>query len=1640
MDIISSSISKTADFCRNFPSPPTVALSRQTVIEHMMKLLNGAMSRMLFIEGETLAGKSTLLADYMNVNPQDTIGVFLSAGDNYFYTTEYVKVAIYEQMYWIVNSVQAPEDLITDANFSRLLLQLQRKARNKPITFLIDGLSSNVSSNDRLNREILELFPLSQTEFKFVISGSSDLFSTIELEKYKPKNIPILPIGRDEAKIYFSECTEVYGEDIERIRHFCRGTIGELARFKELILSGVAVSDLLNEKEGNLRKLLEFEWNIIKNDNDTVNLLGYLAFSTQPLNKEKLSRLTNNGLENVVEICSKCHFIEIDSSSEIVIIRSEEERRFVRDKMNNAKTKYLEHFIAELLKDPDSEESTRYLPYQLMDVGRHGDLIHRLDEEHFVRLLGTEKSLRSLKKHCAVGINAAKLLKDETAEVRFALINSVITGLTFSVGTKSEIEARLRLGERETALALALSAPTSEERLELLAALAKAFHASNLVVPHEVKEQIKYLISGLDFTSFANLAHDIACDLLVVDFSLAIEVFEKSMSEATAQKKIKAEDDSSDTYSAQQKSSDLESGFDRVHSRLSEYHQQRFDDAIATLVERSTPDALRSRFKDAEDKHQILVAKQWLKRNRKHPEAIKLAEHALDLTLADLSRPPRIQDFREIAVILPHLKDSSDVDRLAKRIKAQLETQLSFGTNVELVRLKMILIRAAYSSTPSECDVELIDLFSEIYQIKETSTRAACWSWMLYGLQKLADPEAVDGRTSVISEITEKLIESIEDLLESSADHYETAKNAIYALARANPSLAVQLVEKLNTSYRRDKAFGVLARELITSRIYLKNPGLLLSCISKIESQAEREKTVLRCLSSIAKDADRGESVSSNGGILTLWRSLKVAIKKFSAGGATYRIMAATGAGTEKLEQMAAELAALWPDVMVDWVRTDSGYSFARDIAKVNRELAIEWLEKVTAERRHSKIPSKGLVNVLYLTVRLAMESFSNIVSNDCERTDPQFSRMAFLIESIPVPEFRITLWCDFGISLHYKSKRQISRMICTDYVHGILQESFDNNEAVRDKLTEIAAPFLYLTHPPLANVLFARMHDFVQQESAREDICRTILRRRSTNEPYKGHDSPGYDIDSEDISSILDILKEMRTDTYIFSILSDLCESLSSKKNVNKIRRSQARDFLNSIEDLIEKKLPDSRNIKHCGYKLAAKAHVLKARATFESIAPSIWENLYTQALAITNVADRVIVVTMIAVSAKNKVAFGDRKWIDVVKEDIKKIPSDVDRIDRYSWVAELIEPVDKHQSINLLHEAMSLSNHLDDEISSFEKKKRILDILHSIDSSLVDKAIDLNDADEAKSTKKKYLEHIKLKDERKDIAANPAGFDLNEITPNNLADICFDNHAALSGGRIYAKPVEDFKKLSDTAAHLSMSIAFPMWGWIIENASRKSGARSKGERLLQDTYEAACKAAELTLALIGKSRQDVSTINFASDGLIRPGERDEIFERIRKWASSQTGQTIRISDPYFGPDDMDVVHCIAEALPNVSIRVLTCKKHLKKVVDNGIFDEAFQAAWKNLCELPPPPTEIVVIAWGPEGAHPVHDRWIFTEDSGLRLGTSTNSMGYNRISEISTMNSLACIEKCEIIDGLLDRKTKEWQGERISTNSFDI
>ncbi len=113
----------------------------------------------------------------------------------------------------------------------------------------------------------------------------------------------------------------------------------------------------------------------------------------------------------------------------------------------------------------------------------------------------------------------------------------------------------------------------------------------------------------------------------------------------------------------------------------------------------------------------------------------------------------------------------------------------------------------------------------------------------------------------------------------------------------------------------------------------------------------------------------------------------------------------------------------------------------------------------------------------------------------------------------------------------------------------------------------------------------------------------------------------------------------------------------------------------------------------------------------------------------------------------------------------------------------------------------------------------------------------------------------------------------------------------------------------------------------------------------------------------------------------------------------------------------------------------VLASKSELKKA--SALSVDTFIEAWKLQSIQDPPETEVIAISYMDSDKHVIHDRWLLTEGNGLRIGTSFNSIGEGKLSEISEMGSVSAAA-CEAqLDRFINRQ-RNVDGARIHYTSF--
>lgn len=1641
-------LGNTADsvdrICRNMPADPSKKIPRDHLVELILRTLEIKTNAVL-VMGEPLSGKSTLAADLYHKAPKSSIGVFLGT-DSYSRSKEYIQLTIAEQISWITEGKPLSLDTVGEGDYLRLLFSLQKYSRRQKITWVIDGLTV-AGADTRFLEEILSIFPIGFREFDFIFMAEDDIAQLLGACHRPPKLIELISVSPDEARAYFSD-TLKEDADIHEVRAMCSGVVGHLAMIRALLQEGASIESLLLKQNSSIASLLEMEWKNISLNGDLARLIAYVVFSDRPASLQALKKKFNSTASDFDALLGGSRILDVveDGQGQYVVVRSKSQQAIAKTKLVHFESEVRQEVIEELLNSVESSESVRYLPKNLANAGRHHQLVESLNRDHFVRLLQIEQTLKSLKQHAEFGRDAASSMEDPHMEIAFCLLASIMTGLTLAVGRVEQIEALTRLGLYELALEIAVVAPTAEERLHLLARAINGLDAKDYPISEAIRTQVATLAEEVGGEELGELGIDIACDLLCIDVKLAEAFLARVMEGASKKNSLKSE-----TVHLQGEAAKLEQSTEgRNHQLLGgksgqveipPHKRQQFWKEASRRVKKMRSESLLRKFSNEDAGFALLMCTIWLSGNKSNSDAAKVADAALDFMLANDKRTPRLIDLIEIAKVLPNIEDQERREALCVRLETQFRVLGHLGTTTESVRLRMQFYKSRHKSNNLEVEIALIELFVEIQQLSDLSTKATCWAWMLYHLSLFECNVAMEERTE-IAELTSRELQSTLDILLSSvADHFKVAESALNALSRFKPELALEVITKLNTARSRDNALETLVRTLLSR--HSTHAAILVAAISKIDDPSRRSKVIVNSLLTIRRIKENGEDTSPLASeLLEIWQEVKIEVFRFQAILVTAAYRIEQGAAEES-KLLATEAEKIWSARPLDYTKVELGYLAARELADVDRVAATDWIERTDALLVETAIGSAAANEALHHAIGLATRILPTLINSDTEdEVATDLARIQRLIQSIPMPEYQSALWSALAVRLHFAGNPEKAKMIAEIYIQPVLSGSAQADSCTRDGMTAHTSAAMYLVHAASALHRIDLMETKNFQDAARDNIIRTIFQRAPHWEPFSDDKEVEYSLDANAVADILSVLKGCRGDSLIFDIVCDFSRSLVAQKNRGRLQRNLVLDALRGVEAFVKTALPDARNIRHEGYVIACEAYIQSAKSKIQqdtaSESSKIWNALYERARNIPNVSDRAIVTAFVGVNARIGPSSDLKSWISDVRADLANIPAAHDRIDRYKWVARILQTRDKVAARALIADAMKVSARLGNADDATKQQQQLLDLAHVIDPDLAETLLEGLDVDEARKVALK--KRLEMNASKKTIAAKPDSADLNELEGKQIAEICYSNLGSLLANRINPKPLVEFLDLAAKARSMSVQDSTPMWDWMFENVARRQQTGSKlTDQTPRKLFNAVCRAAEISQGLTGRLSGGGSRTVVSRTDVFGVGDRDNFLERIREWASEQNGQSLIISDPYFSPTDIGFLQSLTEAAPDATFRVLISREHMRKIkVDSA--EDSFLDAWQEISDVAPPKVRFAIVGYGPAGKHPVHDRWIVSESSGIRLGSSINSIGLTRISDLSEMTSVDASDRRQVLAAYFDNPPRLFGEERLTVSYFDL
>jgi hypothetical protein len=702
-------------------------------------------------------------------------------------------------------------------------------------------------------------------------------------------------------------------------------------------------------------------------------------------------------------------------------------------------------------------------------------------------------------------------------------------------------------------------------------------------------------------------------------------------------------------------------------------------------------------------------------------------------------------------------------------------------------------------------------------------------------------------------------------------------------------------------------------------------------------------------------------------------------------------------------------------------------------------------LTKTEEIKEQIVLEDDDLARTYIMALKLVVRAYGGLLPRRLN-SDQHMQRLQILVDRLPTNGERAGVWADLAVRHGINGQVDNCQRVVNGFVRPLIEAIDEGDSAYKEAVTAYCAPALYYSHRTTALETIRKLSS-AERNLALSNICKVILRKQLASDPYEDAKNASYFPSHENLVDICDLLTLMDEDSYIDHYVSLVCDIVSSRGNRDRFTKQEKADIAFRLRTVADSKLPDSKNIVHQGYKISCQAHIEKILQS----PVQVWDELIRAARQIPNSADRALVLCIVATAMPRKLDDRRRRYIDEAIAIVDAIPTALDAADRYSTFADLVTNVDVELAKRCLKRGMEVSIRTNDPELVYPNQRRIIDLAHKLDPSFAASLAALLDDDPARSQKRDSLkERIGLLDLRKEMSENEEVEKESHDMADNYSSAAWMNLGALNAGRLDPVHFHFFRNYLKIASRLPISQAYPILAWIIQNGVKRLSKTDQAETHLLPLFDAIVLGAELAGRIVTKSLDRSRSVKtYANSNLneskhtiiVTSGERDKVVEIIRNWLAGTVGDYLKISDPYFGIHDLEVLRLLRSIKPSCSVHILTSKKQQMNDSLATPWEDSYRMHWRlNISDQDPPNTEIVIVGTQGNGASPIHDRWWITNNGGLIMGTSYNALGITKSSELRITSPFEAEQREREVDKFLNRQVREFNSERLFYSSFTL
>jgi hypothetical protein len=1598
----------------------------------------------LFLSGNSGIGKTTLLAQFCRKNSSNSISVFFNQFHNLDLTIDYLRLNITSQINFILNpkNTHSTEEYVSAEQYRRSLMNLKKKFKNSKnvVYIIIDGLENRDNNYDDVLKNIYQELPIGEDHIKFIITGTVDEYSKKfnENRSLKIKELPMLGFDTHQVKAFLGDLFEL-AENHQSILKVTKNYPARLEVLKRLLIKGIKIDEIVNSE--NYRSWLELDTENIELDNPLNGLiLSLICLNAKDFTIHELSKIIGQDKLLVESKVKELHILEL--KGEIVQFVSKDYSDYYVNILRANRRKCSELLIkyyasSEKLNDK-FELSKLYVSQQ-----KWSKIIEIIDAKFLADTVQSTGSIDMVNQSIEMGLTSSEELKSYDKIFQYAIEGSIVNELDNYLFWESEIMAKISLNDFAGAINLAEKAVLKVDRLRLLSLVAKKEKQINNKVDEELISLIKELYETTNLVGIGDVIFDIVSNLIYAVPNLAIEIIEKTSGDVNksnindwivAKLSIAAinsnKEDKQDSSEKEDKLKALE--------KLNNPSVRKIQRSISLMVGNYTSSKVLEEVKKLQDsKEKLKLLRLWLKNNRSLYSGI---DKVIEVTFEELIKSTSdsnetLDTLIDLSYQLSRVKKLSQKEAFLKKFQSFERNIIGSGLGKDYYTYKLNLFEAQLRLKFDRAEHEVSIIINKINRIDDNLIKLESYCQVFYKLTLINDRRF----TTYYNKVYGRIKREVKTLLNSSANHFKITENVISTIGKVNPVFALEIVELINLSTSRDRARLTLLDAYLDKSIKHISRDNLHLIINSFDNDLPQEVGIQSILERFTNTKSLPFPVIKE--LLPFTQkisSFKRSERKLECSILSLELASKNTVWSERLSESYKQMIKTnWSQIEADWDKIDSGFTIASDVSKIDRDFAKEIFDESVEMKKQNWLDSKAVATSYITSLRLVLKAYVALIKNH-ENKSQDLTLFTEIINRIPSEIERLKLWTELSINILLTENTALLKTIYNKHISPLVTSIIKNKRDI-DRIIESFIVVHYL-NPELAVELIEKLSIF-NKEAAYVRISDFYIEKRNPFENYEGEllfNKPVYD----DIFKSVNLLKGLQTDYLIYG---QICVIATAIKN-GSISIQQKIEIKGKIAEIIAKKLPDQSNIKHEGYLILCEI-ILQ---TIDKDAKVSWNSFLERAEEINNVSDRLFIKAQFlkylpSPQSKNKTI--TQSIIQKIFEDVQNLTSHYEYVERVVELSKVMYQYEKSRWQVLVNKAFNLSCDFENGIEKYDYQRTILDSMYRIDEDFAKTLIVKNSTSTENSgfDKKLLKDHYNNLELAKKIKNNKNVNELKVEGNRHIINAIYSAQGSLNSGKLITKKISDVAQYLKVGKNVPLTYSYPVYSYFLLNSSNlrlTKGQKSEISLMQRRIFDSLLKGIKLIEVLSQKRKFENSSSNqllidqdFSENLVVRPNTREEAVNYIRDWIIDEAEEFIVITDPYLQPKDIEIIKFIKEKDNDIEIIFLGCNDK-----PSSELQIEFENNWKKISDESIPFARFV-FCWIPEekSKKPIHDRWILSKNSGLRIGTSYGSLGSGRESEISLIKTNEAYNLLETtIRGYLEMKTRSLNNQKIKYSSF--